>query len=142
VDYYTIQSATGKGLFPKKLHKQKSARPTQGRRFFHKGLVLFLHLGEALAAVNRTVFTGFEGNFCLAAAAGANGSEHFSLSFFTGFASVSASFASLWFILEAFFSVELLLTSGEHELGSTFFAYQFFVFVHDPIPRLKNLPTD
>lgn len=109
---------------------------------YGKILSFFFHFCKAFAAVYRTVFAWFERNFCFAAAASADSSVHFSFSFFASFASISASFASLWFILEAFFCVELLFASSEYKFSSTFFAYQCFVFVHNHIPRLMNLPTD
>ena len=123
-------------------NSNKKHPSNDGCFFQRKKLSFFFHFCEAFAAVYWAIFTWSEWNFSFAAAASASSSEHFSFYFFTSFASISAVFASLWFILEAFFCVEFLFTSGEYEFSSTFFAYQFFVFVHDHIPRFMNLPTD
>jgi hypothetical protein len=55
---------------------------------------------------------------------------HLSLRSGSILASVTASFAALRLVHEAFFSIEFLLTGGEHEFGSAFFADKSFVFVH------------
>ena len=93
-------------------------------------LSFFFHLCKALAAINRAVFSWLERNLCLFAAACANSGEHLSVRFFAGLAGVAAGFASLRLVLESLFSVEFLLASSENELGSAFFAYSCFVFVH------------
>ena len=88
-------------------------------------------LGEALAAVNRAVTGGLEGNSCFLAALGADSSEHLSGSTIGSLAGVTASLASLGLVYEASLSVELLLTSGEDELIAALFASQSLVSVHD-----------
>ena len=120
----------GAGLFAlqisgtKNRSKQKSGyHSVSAFRHSKKELSFFFHFSEALAAVYWAIFSWSERNFCFFAAASANSSEHFSVSFFVSFASVSACLASLWLVLEAFFCVEFLLTSGENELSSTLFAY-------------------
>ena len=92
--------------------------------------LLFLHAGEALAAVNGTIFTGLEGHLAGFAAGGASGVEH--LAGGTGglLASVTAVLAALGLILEAAGSVEFLFTGGEYELIAALFAYQGLVLIH------------
>ena len=84
-----------------------------------------LHLGEALAAVNRAIFTGSEGNAGFLAAGSADSGEHLSLGLGSAavLAGVTAVSASLGLVLKASFSVELLLTGGENEFLAAVFAY-------------------
>ena len=84
---------------------------------------LFLHLCKALAAINRTVLTGTEGNLRLFAAVGANGGEHLTVGSLVLLAGVAAGLAALGLIGKTALGIELLLTGGEHELIATFFAY-------------------
>lgn len=79
-------------------------------------LALLTHLGEALAAIDRTVRLGLKGNLGLAAAGSANSGEVLAGTAGSVLASVTAGLAALGFVLEAALSIELLLTSGEHEL--------------------------
>ena len=85
-------------------------------------LALSLHLSEALAAVNRTVGLGLEGNLGLTTASGTGGGEVLTRTAGSSLAGVTAALAALGLVLEAALSVELLLTSGEHELVATLFA--------------------
>ena len=94
-----------------------------------KPLVAFLHLSEALAAVNRTVLTGTERNLAGLAAVGAYSVKHLSLGAGIVLAGISALSASLRLVLEALLCIELLLTSGEYELLAALFAYQCLVCV-------------
>ena len=88
-----------------------------------KGLLLVsTHLSEALAAENGPIGLGLEGNSCLAAATSADSGEVLTGATSVVLASVTASLAALGLILEATLCVELLLTSGEHELIATLFA--------------------
>ena len=80
------------------------------------------HLGEALAAVDRTVRLGLEGNLGLAAAGSANSGEILTGAAGGVLASITAGLAALGLVLEAALSVELLLTGGEHELVAALFA--------------------
>jgi len=93
-------------------------------------LLLLLHLGKALGAVDRTVLTGLEGNLRLAAAGSAGGGEHLSLGARIVLAGIAASLAALGLVDKASLSVELLLSRCEDELGSALFACQCFVSVH------------
>jgi hypothetical protein len=85
----------------------------------HRGsyleLLLFLHLSVALAAINRAVFAGTEGNLRVSATAVAGRGEHLAVRAGCVLALVTASLASLGLVHEASLSVELLLTSGEDE---------------------------
>ena len=86
-------------------------------------LLLLLDLGKALAAVNRTILTGLEGNAGFLAASSANRGEHLSLGSLALLAGVAAGFASLGLVGEASLSVELLLAGGEDELFAALFAH-------------------
>ena len=85
-------------------------------------LAVSTHLSEALAAENGTIGLGLEGNLCFAAAACAGSGEELTGTAGSVLASVTARLAALGLVLEAALCVELLLTSGEHELVATLFA--------------------
>jgi len=85
--------------------------------------LLLAHLGEALAAVNRTIGLGLEGNLRLAAAGSTDSGEVLAGATGSGLAGITAGLAALGLILEAALSIELLLTSGEHELLAALFAH-------------------
>jgi hypothetical protein len=89
---------------------------------FHLQLAVGTHLSEALAAEHGTVGLGLEGNLGLAAATGAGSGEELTGATGGVLASVTASLAALGLVLEAALCVELLLTSGEHELVAALFA--------------------
>ena len=98
---------------------------------FREGLFLvLLHFGEALAAVNRTVLSGLEGNLSFGSAGSAGSGEHFLLRSGFVFTGIAALFASLGLVYEASFSVEFLLAGCENKFGSAFLANQGFVCVH------------
>jgi hypothetical protein len=86
---------------------------------------------EALAAIDGTVALRNEGDGGRFAALGTNG-----LILLAGgggtsvLAGVAALLAAGGLVLEAFFSVEFLLTGGEHELGATVAARERFVLIH------------
>ena len=88
------------------------------------------HSRVAGAAVHRSVVAGLEGDFRLAAALCADAGEQLSLALSAVFLGGAALFAELRLVLEALFSVEFLLTGGEHELVAALFASQCDVFVH------------
>jgi hypothetical protein len=85
-------------------------------------LLLSAHLGEALAAVDRTVGLGLERNLGLAAASCADCGEVLTGATSGVLASVAAGLAALGLVLEAALRVELLLTGSEHELFAALFA--------------------
>ena len=85
-------------------------------------LALLTHLGEALAAIDRTVGLGLKGNLGLAAASCANCGEELTGTACCVLASVAAGLAALGLVLEAALRVELLLTGSEHELFAALFA--------------------
>ena len=85
-------------------------------------LAVSTHLSEALAAENGTVGLGLEGNLCVAAATCAGSGEELTGATGSILASVTAGLAALGLVLEAALCVELLLTSGEHELVAALFA--------------------
>ena len=93
-------------------------------------LALLTHLGEALAAIDRTVGLGLKGNLGLAAAGSANSGEVLAGTAGSVLASITAGLATLGLVLEASLSIELLLTSGKGELCAALFADQNLVFVH------------
>ena len=88
----------------------------------HLQLAVCAHLSEALAAENRTVGLGLEGNLGLAAATGAGSSEELTGTTGSILASVAAGLAALGLVLETALCVELLLTGGENELVAALFA--------------------
>jgi len=90
------------------------------RYFFYK--LSALHASEAIAAVNGTIGLGLEGNLGLAAAGSAGSGEILSGTTSCVLASVAASLAALGLILEASFSIELLLTGGENEFCAALLA--------------------
>jgi len=86
---------------------------------------------EALAAIDGTVTLGDEGDGGGFATLGADGLVLLTGGGGTGgLASVAALLAAGGLVLEAFFSVEFLLASGEHELGATVAARERFVLIH------------
>ena len=84
--------------------------------------LLLLHSCEALAAVYGSVAGGLERNLCFLAALSAHGGVHLSLCSGSVLSCVTASLASLGLVLEAFFSIELLLTCSENEFLSAILA--------------------
>jgi len=89
--------------------------------------------GKALAAVDRAVASGLEGNLSGLSAGSADDIKHFPRTVGTaGLPGLTAGFAAGGLILEAFFRVEFLLSCGENEFRSAVFAHQCFVFVHVP----------
>ena len=132
---------------PSSAMKAKTAPVFRQALFFSKKqnesfvqLALLTHLGEALAAVNRTVRLGLKGDPSLAAAGSAGSSEELAGTAGGVLARVTAGLAALGLILEALFRIEFLLTGGENELCAALFALQRFVFEHDKSSLLKNLP--
>jgi hypothetical protein len=87
-------------------------------------------LCETIAAVNRAIFGGLEGNLAFRSTISANCIVEGLSASGGSFASITASLASLGFVLEALFCVELLLTCGEHKLVPAIFTCECLVFVH------------
>ena len=99
---------------------------------------------EALTAVNGSVARRLEGQLCLATALTASSDEVLTLASFCVLSLVAASLAALRLVLEALFSIELLLTCCEHELLAAISAlegdvlvsnflnafYFYFIFAH------------
>ena len=94
-----------------------------------------LHRGEALAAIDRAILPGLEGNLRGAAATDADHFIHLTLAA-VAVATVlltaggTASRAAAGLILEALVSIELLLRSGENEFRAALTALQGLVFEH------------
>jgi hypothetical protein len=97
-------------------------------------LLCVFSLGEAIAAVNRAIFSGLEGNLAFCTAVCANCIIEGLSASGSSLACVTASFASLGLILEALFCIEFLLTGGEHKLVAAIFACKCLVFVHLSFP--------
>ena len=115
---------------PVEIDRRQKRRLKTGAAFYCKRqkrkivqLALLTHLGEALAAIDRTVGLGLKGNLGLAAAGCTNSGEILAGTAGSVLASVTAGLAALGLVLEAALSIELLLTSGEHELLATLFAH-------------------
>ena len=101
-------------------------------------------LGEAVAAVNRTVFSGLEGNLAGCTALSANSLEHLAgssalVAASCSLASVTAALAALGLVGEAFFCVESLFISGENEFNTAVLTSESFVVVHLNTPNLKSV---
>jgi hypothetical protein len=95
---------------------------------------LGLSLRKALAAIDRTVIAGLEGDLAGLSALGADSVIHLTLA--TTFAAVvlpgvAALLAALRLVLETTLSVEFLFTGGKDELFAAVFAHECFVFVHN-----------
>jgi hypothetical protein len=88
----------------------------------NKRLALLAHLSEALAAVNGAIGLGLEGNLGIAATSSTGSGEVLTRTAGSSLAGVTAALAALGLVPEAALSVELLLTSSEHELATTLFA--------------------
>ena len=84
---------------------------------------LLSHLGKALAAVNRAIGLGLEGNPGLAAAGSAGSGEELTGTTGGVLARVAACLAALGLVLEAALCVELLLTGGKNKFLAALFAY-------------------
>ena len=91
-------------------------------------------LGETIAAVYRAIFSGLEGNLAFCTAFCANCIIEGLCASGSSLACVAASFASLGLILEALFSIEFLLTGGEHKFITAVFVCECLVFVHFLFP--------
>jgi heme/copper-type cytochrome/quinol oxidase subunit 3 len=94
---------------------------------------------EAIAAINRTVATRGERNFSGATALGANSRVHLALAALslTSAAKVAAllargtaSRATAWLVLEAFFGIKFLFAGGEIEVYAAISTFKGFVFKH------------
>ena len=129
-----------------KLYKHKKSSPSLAGKaaFFRTNQLqsVLLHLSEALAAVDRTVFTRLEGHLAGLAAACANGVEHLALTTGSVLAGIAACLAALGLVLETTACVELLLTGGPNELFAAIFAYQSLVFVHSGYLLFVYLPAE
>ena len=107
-----------------------------------KRLFSFFSLCKAIAAINRAIFGGLEGNLAFRTAIGTNSVIKSFRAFGSGFARIPAGFASLRLILEALFRIKFLLAGSEHELVAAIFTDQFLVFVHCFfLSRGKNIFT-
>ena len=84
--------------------------------------LLLLHLCKALAAVNRAIGLGLEGNSRLAAAGCTDSREILTRAMSSVLARVTAGLAALGLILEAALCIELLLTGGKNEFLAALFA--------------------
>ena len=91
---------------------------------------LLTHLGEAVAAIDRTVRLGLEGHLGLAAAGSADSGEVLTGATGRVLAGVTAGLAALGLVLEAALGIELLLTGGKGKLVDALFADQDLVSVH------------
>lgn len=126
------------------INTKKAAPPLWERLLFRTNQLqsVLLHLSEALAAVDRTVFARLEGHLAGLAAACANGVEHLALTTGSVLAGIAACLAALGLVLETTACVELLLTGGPNELFAAIFAYQSLVFVHSGYLLFVYLPAE
>ena len=86
---------------------------------------------EALAAVNGSVAAGLESELSFAATLGANCHEILALASLSILSLVAACLAALRLILEALFSIELLLARREDEFLAAISACEGYVLVND-----------
>ena len=95
---------------------------------------------KALAAVYRTIFLRLKRNLSGLSAFRADSVKHLTRGTGTaGLAGLTAGLATGGLVLESFFGIEFLFTSGENELSATVFAYQRFVFVHGKVTPKKMI---
>ena len=99
-------------------------------------LRLVLHLREALAAVNGTVFTGLEGDLRFGAAGSAGRDKHLPLSFGAVLTGSTALLASLGLVLKASPRIDLLLAGGKNKPFAAVRTSQGFFFYNFLTPRL------
>jgi hypothetical protein len=97
-------------------------------------LLLALDAGKALRAIHGTIGLGLERNASFLTTACADGSEILMRSARGVLPSIAAALAPLGLILEALFSVELLLACRKHEFLSAVFTNKRLVFKHDKYP--------
>ncbi len=86
---------------------------------------------EASTAINGSVAGRLESEFSLAAAFRAGSDKVLTLASLRIFLLVAASLAALGLVLEAFFSVELLLARCEYKFLSAISACEGYVFIND-----------
>jgi hypothetical protein len=93
---------------------------------------------EAIAAVDRTISAGLEGDLAGLSACGANRIIHLTAAAVSSasLACVAAGLAALRLVCEAFLGVKLLLAGSKHEFFSAILADQGLVVEH--IVPLKN----
>jgi hypothetical protein len=96
--------------------------------YFRRSLPLS---GKAVAAVNRTVISRLKRYARLAAAGRARGGEHLSGGGAAVFPGLTAGFAALGFVGEAFFCVEVLFACAEDKLCAAVFTCENFVLGHE-----------
>jgi hypothetical protein len=85
---------------------------------------------EAVAAVDGTVVSGLERDFCWRPAFRADSIKHFALVATRGFAAGTAVFAADRLVLEPFLRVKLLLAGRKDEFLTAILAHQCFVLEH------------
>ena len=91
-------------------------------------------IAETIAAIDRAVVAGLEGDFAGLAAFGTDGVIHLTLAAATAgvlLAGVTAGLAALGLILEPTLSVEFLFAGGENEFLTAVFADESFVLIHE-----------
>ena len=96
-----------------------------------------LHVRVALAAIHRTVILRLEGNLGGSTALSADGIVHHAGTAALSFLGETALTATRRLILKTFFSVEFLLTGGEHKFLATVTAHQRLVLIHGKLDPLK-----
>jgi hypothetical protein len=102
----------------------KNASEKSEAFYFHRNqnLCLFLVLCKAFAAQDRSVILWLERHASFAATFCANCSEVLSLGLICILSLLTALFASLRLILEAFFCIEFLFACSKHEFCAAFLA--------------------
>jgi hypothetical protein len=116
--------------FKKFIEKTNPFRKTERGDSLIGTILLLFHFCVAVAAINRSVVAGLEGNLCFFATTSASSGEKFSCGLACVLLSGTAGFASLGFVLETFFCVKFLFTCGEYEFVAAILAYQCLVLIH------------
>ena len=98
--------------------------------------VFFFHFCKTFIAENISALCRLERNYSIATATCTCCCESLSCRSCCVFTSITAVSATLGFILEAFFCIELLLAGGENKVSPAFLTFECFVFVHGFIPLL------
>ena len=88
------------------------------------------HIGEALAAIDRTILAGLERNSGFLAAVRTDSGIHFTVSLGGVLTRVTARLAALGLVYKALGCVELLFTGGKYKFIAAFLADESLVLVH------------
>lgn len=117
-DWWRFKRLGDSGWRPTKKWESKIKK----MRLFRSALKTWFILSsvcKAIAAIYRTIITRFKRNFASFATSCTSGFEHFSVAAISSgiFTSITAGFASLWFICKTFGCIKFLFTCSKFEFG-------------------------